>query len=639
MSTAGSTRSGDLSAYTPPDTNEAGGGRREPGARKPTRIFRWQGILPLVVVFALVALGWTLLSDRIARATLSEAGTKALGSQLDITELNIRTFSTSLEMKGIALADPFDHNRNLFEVGRLLVELEPRPLLQKKIVIKRLNIADVRTGTRRQSPAAPVSGSGFAPSALAEVKRFAQQFKVPLLSLTPIDTLRSLVLDPTQLKSVQAALSLGRAADSTKQAIENGYAALRIQETVDSSAALVARLQGTNVRALGVDGARRAVADVRRAIARVDSAKARTESLLNDTRRGVGLLEAGVAGINDARREDYAFASGLLKLPSLETPDIGAALFGKVTIDKFQQAVYWSTLARKYAPPGLLPKKSEGPERLRKSGTTVHFVTAESYPQFLLRRADVNVDITTGTGSGKYALAATDITSDPAIVGRPMLFALRRTTSGGALDSLRVTGSLDHRATPRNIVNVAAAGVQLPALSVPSLPYSMDPGRGTTEMRFVLDGEQLSGRWVVRSKDLSWKPDSARARRLNTVEALVARVLTGIPELELTADIGGTLKEPKLAVRSNLDRQVADRLRAVVGEEVRAAQAKVRAQVDRLVEEKSAPVKARVVELRAEGERRVAEARSKLDEEKRKLEERLKALTTGTLNLPRLPGV
>ena len=132
MSTAGSTRSGELSGYTPPAT-QPGGGRPEAGVRTPTRIFRWQGIIPLVVVSVLVALGWTLLSDRIARATLSEAGTKALGSQLDIAKLNIRTFSTSLEIKGLALADPFDRNKNLFEIGRLLVELEPRPLLQKKV--------------------------------------------------------------------------------------------------------------------------------------------------------------------------------------------------------------------------------------------------------------------------------------------------------------------------------------------------------------------------------------------------------------------------------------------------------------------------------------------------------------------------
>jgi vacuolar-type H+-ATPase subunit H len=56
------------------------------------------------------------------------------------------------------------------------------------------------------------------------------------------------------------------------------------------------------------------------------------------------------------------------------------------------------------------------------------------------------------------------------------------------------------------------------------------------------------------------------------------------------------------------------------------------------VEEKSAPVKARIAEVRDETERRVADARTKLDAEKRKLEERLKALGGGLLSVPRLPG-
>jgi hypothetical protein len=142
----------------------------------------------------------------------------------------------------------------------------------------------------------------------------------------------------------------------------------------------------------------------------------------------------------------------------------------------------------------------------------------------------------------------------------------------------------------------------------------------------------------VHSTNLTWKSDSSRTRKLNTIEALVARVLTGVNQLDLTADIGGTVKVPRLAVRSNLDRQVADRLRAVAGEEIAAAQSKVRAQVDRLVEEQSAPVKAKIGELRVESERRVADARMKLDEEKRKLDERLKAVTGGLVGVPRLPG-
>lgn len=635
MSTPGSARSG----AQPPSPHEQGTGDGAEDRRKRTRILRWEGAVPLLLAAAIAAIGWLLFGERSVRNTLAEAGTKALGAQLDIADLKIHTVATSLDLRGIALADPFDRRRNLFEIASIHVELEPRPLLEKKIVVKRLTIADVRTGTPRATPATAVTGAGFAPRALAEVRRFARQFNVPLLSLTPFDTLKSIVLDPTQLRAVQAALALARSVDSTKNVIDSGFASLRLRETLDSSSAVVSRLQGTSVRTLGIDGARRAIADVRRAVARVDSAKARVEALVTVTRRGVDALDAGVRQVHDARAEDYAFARSLLKLPSFEGPDIGSALFGRVTIDRFQQAVYWTTLARQYAPPGLLPRETPGPKRMRRSGSTIHFAKASDYPRFLLRRANMNVtvDANAGSSAGVYALAASDVTTDPAIVRRPTLFAVRRLARGSEADSLRVVGSLDHTtARLREVVSAQAAGVRLPPVAIPSLPYTMDPGHGTSEMRFALDNGAISGRWVVRAAHLTWRVDSARARRLNTLESVVSRVLTGIDALDLIADVSGTLEAPRLMVKSNLDRRVADRLRAIVGEEVTAAQAKVRAQVDKLVEEKSAPVRARVAELRADSERRIADARSRLDDEKRKLEERLKALGGGIVGgLPR----
>jgi uncharacterized protein (TIGR03545 family) len=628
MSTAGSVRSGEASQYTPPP----GGAPAEPATRRTrVRIFRWQGIIPILVGAALLAAMWLLLADRLVRNTVVEAGSKALGAQLDIQSLTIRALQTTLEMRGVALADPFDSTRNLFEIGQLVVALEPTPLLEKKLVIRQFTLGDVRTGTSRATPARKVSGGGFAPRALAEVHKFASQFRVPLLALTPIDTLRAIVLDPAQLRTVQAALTLGLQADSSKAMIERGFAGLRLQETVDSSAALITKYQGANVRSLGVQGARQAVADLRRALARVDSARGRVDRLVADSRRAVDSLQAGVTSLDRSRREDYEFARGLMKLPSFEGPDLGAALFGKVTIDRFQQAMYWATLARQYAPPGLLPKESEGPTRVRAPGKTVHFVTPESYPRFLLRRADVNVT-TPGAQAASYALAIRDLTSDPAILGKPTVFGLRRTASGGAVDSLRVRGALDHlRATPKETFSAAAAGLALPRLQVPSLPLAMDPGRGASELHFAMDGNQISGRWSVRSANLTWVRDSAAGRPLNTVESLVTRVLTGIPELELTAEISGTVAAPRMTIRSNLDRMVGERLRAVVGEEIAAAEQKVRAQVDRLVAEKTAPVKARVAELRSETDQRIADGRAKLDAEKRKLEERIKALGVGAL--------
>jgi hypothetical protein len=130
MSTAGSVRSGDSSSYSPPNTG-SGPADGKPAKPRRTRIFRWQGIIPILLVAALGAIGWRLFADRLIRATVIEAGSKALGAQLDIEGFNLKIVSTTLEMRGVALADPFNNRRNLFEIGRLVVQLEPRPLLQK----------------------------------------------------------------------------------------------------------------------------------------------------------------------------------------------------------------------------------------------------------------------------------------------------------------------------------------------------------------------------------------------------------------------------------------------------------------------------------------------------------------------------
>jgi uncharacterized protein (TIGR03545 family) len=634
MSTAGSVRSAVASPYGPP----AAGSGTPPNASHATRnrvaFFRWRGIIPLALGLALVAALWSFFGERTLRSTMEEAGTKALGTELDVADLKIRLAQSAVELGGIAIADPFDARRNLVEVKELFVELEPAPLLEKKLVVSRLTISGVRTGRTRTTPARPVAAGGFAPAALRQMQQWAKQFDVPLLSLTPIDTIKSIVLDPAQLASVKAALALAQRADSTRATLERSYATLRLQETVDSSRALLTRLQGMNVRTLGIQGARTAVTDVRRTASQVDSARRRVETLATIARVAVDSLEGALRSIDDARKADYAFARRLIRLPSFDAPDIGAALFGKVTIDKVQQALYWTALARQYMPPGLLPKESDGPKRLRASGTTVHFVKPQAYPRFLLRRADLTVDVTDGPARGSYIAAVTNATTEPALVGAPTVFAARRAAAGTGIDSLRVAGSLDHvKAKPRDVLTVQAGGVALPTFPIPGLPYRGDPGRGASELRLTLDGDQLAAHWTLSTRKLAWIADSA-AKKLNTIESLVARVLTGVASLQMNADVTGTLQAPKLAVSSNLDRVVADQLKSVAGEQVAAAEAKVRARVDSLVAEKSAPIKARVAEIRADADKRVADARAKLDAEKTKLDAQLKALSGGLVGLP-----
>jgi uncharacterized protein (TIGR03545 family) len=374
-------------------------------------------------------------------------------------------------------------------------------------------------------------------------------------------------------------------------------------------------------------------------VRQIDEAKGRVEALHQNARGALAVLDTGLGRLDDARRTDYAFARGLLKIPSLDGPEIGGALFGPVTLDRYQQVVYWAELAQQYMPPGLRPRAREGPERLRAAGATVAFPRPRQLPDFHLQRGRLDFALDAGMGRGSYVAELTDLTTTPALVGRPLRFSARRDAAGATIGTLQVNGIVDHGAERmRDSVTAIGSAIALPRFSLPVLPLRLEPGKGTSRLDFVRSGDRVAARWTLRSSDVRWVADSLRARNLNVLEQLVTRVIAGVNDLDVTANLTGDIHAPAIAISSNLDRVVAARIREVAGEEIARAELRARAAVDRIVEERTAPVRARVMELRTESERRLADARTRLAEERQRLEMRLDSLTgglTGGIPFPR----
>ncbi|HET7425609.1 MAG TPA: hypothetical protein VFJ50_01120, partial [Gemmatimonadales bacterium] len=462
---------------------------------------------------------------------------------------------------------------------------------------------------------------------------------VPILQLTPIDTIKSLVLDPTQLGTVQAAQALLARTDSTRQALAQGFQAVDVGGTVDSARALADRLSKTDPKQLGLEGTRQAIESVRQTLKQLDAAKQRVQALERTVSGGVRVLSTGVSNLDEARKRDYAFARSLMKLPTFSSPDIGNAFFGKVSIDRFQQALYWAELARHYMPPGLLPRQDTGPKRLRASGATVRFPKEQSWPSFLLQLGQIDFTIADGLLKGAYAATVQGVTSAPALYGKPMVVSARRDAPGSVIAGLDVGAVVDHRTSAvRDSVSARLRGVRLPSFAIPGLPFRLAPGTGAANLTFALRGDQLLGRWSIGSKEVAWTLDSATGRG-SDLERLVWRVISGIKQLDVSAQVSGTVKAPRLSVRSNLDDAIAQRLKAVVGEEVAKAEALARAKVDSLVSDKVGPVKQRIAAVQAEATKRVADEQGRLDQVEADLQAQLKRLTSGLAPDIKLPKI
>ena len=86
-------------------------------------------------------------------------------------------------------------------------------------------------------------------------------------------------------------------------------------------------------------------------------------------------------------------------------------------------------------------------------------------------------------------------------------------------------------------------------------------------------------------------------------------------------------------MRSNLDQAIAQRLQAVLGEQVAAGEKQVQARVDSLVNDKVTPVRARVNELQTQAQAQIAQQHARIDEVQKQLEQQLRNLTRG-IRLP-----
>jgi uncharacterized protein (TIGR03545 family) len=206
------------------------------------QIFRWKAVGPLLGLLIILALLLWIFAEPLAKDTTEEASTELLGTQVDVAKLDLFPRDAAVDLRGLQIANPFVLSRNLIEADEIRLKLNPTALAEKKIVIENLSLQGMRFGTEREKPARPVKGSGFAPQVYQSVEQWTKQFNVPLLSLTPIDTIRQLALNPEQLTTIREVQSVAGRTDSVRKALDQGFQQLDIRPTVDSARALADQL-------------------------------------------------------------------------------------------------------------------------------------------------------------------------------------------------------------------------------------------------------------------------------------------------------------------------------------------------------------------------------------------------------------
>lgn len=588
-------------------------------------MIRWRALVPLVLLLAGLGAAWYLLLDTLVARGVEVVGERVTGAKVELAGADVRLGEGAVRLRGLQVADPDRPMRNLLEAEEVVADLKVLPLLEKKVVVETLAVRGVRLGTPRATSGALDNPPGESGRLWREVRGWAGQVHVPQLNLEGLKgTVNVAAISPESLVTLAWARSLESAADSMRQAWQASLAQLDPGRTLDSARAVVEQLRTAQPLRLGPVGLANLVRSARATTTSVEALRASVTALDSTVTQGVAGLQTGVQGLAQRRREDYAYARRLLRLPSLDAPEISPALFGQVAVEWMAPVLYWVRLAGEYLPPGLDPRRRPGPERLRRAGTTVQFPGRTEYPRFLVEHADASLEIAgAGVEAGRYAARVEGLTTTPTLYGKPARIAVQRLAATRGPKEIQVSALLDHvRAPIRDSLSARLRHVALPSLGLPALGGRLALGEGDIDLDLARSGDSLAGRWLWHADQVTWERTAAAAN--TTLEELLWRAASGIRRVEIEVRVSGTVAAPAIGVRSNVGDVVAQSLRQAVGQQVQAAEARVRAQVDSLVGGAVADARDRVGTVtsgvRQEVESRLAEVRQVQEELKAQLQ-------------------
>jgi hypothetical protein len=196
---------------------------------------------------------------------------------------------------------------------------------------------------------------------------------------------------------------------------------------------------------------------------------------------------------------------------------------------------------------------------------------------------------------------------------------------------------MDHTGSPvHDSARARLRGVPIPSFELPGVPFGVAPGRGESELTMAIRGDKVDGSWSMRSTEAVWHVAPASAQSLSLMESTLYRVLSGLTELDVTAEVHGNIASPSLSVSSNVDQEIAARLRAIVGEELVKAEAKAKAAVDKIVADKVEPIAKQVAGVQGLINSQLGGANSQLDQVEKQLEAEI-AKATGVGNFLNFP--
>lgn len=570
----------------------------------------WRYVLPRLGIAVVVLLAVWLGTEPVLHRFLTVMGERIIRAKIDIDDVSVSLANADMKLTGVEVANPRSLDRNLIECDTISLDVMPRSMLQRRLRVREASMTGVRFNRPRNK-----SGKADLPHVSLDVEDL--DVDVRSLSNGALRQFARVISQDLQddLLSIQLSQELSARWPEELQQLEAKVAAY-VAEIQQLTRAMESGSQNPIGAATAFPGK----------VEEVERLRREYWKLKGELDRIVEQVERDRQAIAIAKRHDEQVIQRKLALRELDPQHLSEYLLGDELCDETKRMLRWIKLARRY-----WPKDLEMPPADRQSGEDIAFPGLRPLPKALVDRLRMEGTVEDEHGPVTWSGEIFNLTTDPAIVGQPMVI---RAQVKGAHPML-IEATLDRTtnvARDRVVLSLPTIGQPARTLGNPEqLAVTLAPGVMRLWAELNLEGETLTGRVLVEQKEIQLAarlPAQYGERIAQRVHDATRHVDTLHAEIRLA----GTLDKPSWQLQSNLGPQLATGLTTALRAELEARQHELVATLDQYLTGEQAKLDQRLAAQQEKVLGQLGIAMTEVDDLKRLVAGRLKVPGIGKLD-------
>lgn len=522
-------------------------------------IFRPRGFIPLTSVLGLALVYFSFFFDSRLEGIIEGYLSRVNGAPVTIGSLHTNFSRGEIILQNIEAWIP-DEDSHSLKLGQIKVHFDRTSLLARKLVIDDMLVEQVGFGPASSELTLEALQAINSSNSLGVIERVANGFQNDLKKQMGDNPLRRVGL---LLSGMDLSVEVQKKAKSLK-------ALAKLDDYDGELSALDSDLKALVEAVPPVDSfvpaslrIGEAAPDTKISPAELESL-GKAEALLQEHWEKVeGRYKRSLAEfkkMRDVVDSDIADFTKALNLPRFDGNDLTPALAGSSLASLLSRLNYWVDYTR---------RKMQKPAKVNEvmlsggdpqNGVIVHYGSRHSSPSFWLKKARIQSSSSKNPKDGEVSGEITDVTSDPAIVGRALKAKISADFPAMKWRGLILEADVDHlQNVNREWIKVLANQIPITKLAVSDagdLGFWIKSGNLNLDFFTEFTDDHIKSNLSAVFDNVEF----ACTSRYKRIEETILGSVNSLPKFNLTAEIEGPFDHIKVSSQSEAGKRLGEAL-------------------------------------------------------------------------------